>query len=231
MPKRRRPYTEKLHLVKAREYYGEVREYFGEEIARMMIEDFERLPEGPGKRRVREILSTFQRIGEIVQSASSLDKADWARRGGIKPDNHPLVKEASLLERKLWQAFKRYQMTPYVIILELWGGGNAPIWPLTPHLTFGVQLRSATKKKAKFSMRAEMEGKIVECLLECIKHGALHRILTCSCGKLFFQRFSHQHFCSEKCRSKSYQDSATWREYRRRKAREYYHLHKTGKVK
>lgn len=57
------------------------------------------------------------------------------------------------------------------------------------------------------------------------------RIRECSCGKWLFARFSHQRFCSAKCRERSFKSSPEWKAYRREKAREYYRLHKSGKVK
>lgn len=61
------------------------------------------------------------------------------------------------------------------------------------------------------------------------RHGP--RIAQCACGTYYFRRFSHQRFCSETCRLKEFRSSAEWKAHRRRKAREYYWLHKSGKVK
>ena len=53
----------------------------------------------------------------------------------------------------------------------------------------------------------------------------------CSCSKAFYPRLSHQRFCSEGCRLSFYAKDEKWQTYRRNKAREYYWLHKSGKVK
>src|SRR5262249_37148000 len=54
--------------------------------------------------------------------------------------------------------------------------------------------------------------------------GLLDRLATCRCGRWFFARFAHQRFCSAKCREQDFRTSDQWKEYRRRKAREYYRL-------
>lgn len=59
----------------------------------------------------------------------------------------------------------------------------------------------------------------------------LPRVQQCVCGKWFFARFAHQRFCSAKCRENTFHSSSEWKEYRRKKAREYYALHRSGKVK
>lgn len=57
------------------------------------------------------------------------------------------------------------------------------------------------------------------------------RIRECVCGKWLYSKFSHQRFCSSKCREKAFKSSPEWQEYRRNKARDYYWLHKTKNVK
>ena len=68
-------------------------------------------------------------------------------------------------------------------------------------------------------------------LIDAIKSGALSKVKSCACGKYFYQRFSHQKFCSDECRVRENQNSEKAREYRRTKQREYYHLHKTKNIK
>jgi len=59
----------------------------------------------------------------------------------------------------------------------------------------------------------------------------LTKVRECSCGRWFFVKFSHQKFCSARCRDKANKSSPQWKEYRRKKAREYYWLHKNRNVK
>jgi hypothetical protein len=63
-------------------------------------------------------------------------------------------------------------------------------------------------------------------------HGeGLSKVKECSCGKWFFLRFEHQKFCSARCRDKAHKTLPESKEYRRKKAREYYWLHKNKNVK
>ena len=59
----------------------------------------------------------------------------------------------------------------------------------------------------------------------------IHRIGTCICGKWFFAKFSHQRFCSTACRELAFRSSPEQQEVRRKRAREYYRLHRSGKVR
>jgi hypothetical protein len=60
---------------------------------------------------------------------------------------------------------------------------------------------------------------------------ALTKVKECRCGKWFFLKFVHQKFCSAVCRDKANKSLPQSKEYRRKKAREYYWLHKTKNVK
>lgn len=68
-------------------------------------------------------------------------------------------------------------------------------------------------------------------LSKLAEKGLLDHLRECTCGKWIWARFSHQRFCSSKCREKRFRSSPEWREHRRKKAREYYWLHKTKNVK
>jgi hypothetical protein len=59
----------------------------------------------------------------------------------------------------------------------------------------------------------------------------LGHLKECVCGRWIWARFSHQRFCSARCRERHFRSSEKWKEHRRQKAREYYRLHKSGKVK
>jgi len=67
--------------------------------------------------------------------------------------------------------------------------------------------------------------------LVTLPQGCIVRILECVCGKWFYRRFSHQRFCSGRCRDKAHKSTPESREYRRKKARDYYRLHKNKQTK
>lgn len=70
-------------------------------------------------------------------------------------------------------------------------------------------------------------GAVLDLLNVFREPGSWWRVSHCHCGRYYFRRFRHQRFCSEVCRVKKFRSSEEWKEYRRRKAREYYWLHKT----
>ncbi len=67
--------------------------------------------------------------------------------------------------------------------------------------------------------------------LNLIDSGLIFKIQRCRCEEFFFQRFSHQRFCSEKCRIAEFRTGDEARVRRNAYARKLYHLHKTQNVK
>jgi hypothetical protein len=59
-------------------------------------------------------------------------------------------------------------------------------------------------------------------VIELAKLGLLNRIQICECGKWYFRRFTHQKFCSPKCRVKFLESSEERKEQKRQRARENY---------
>lgn len=94
----------------------------------------------------------------------------------------------------------------------------------------GSQLQwTPTKKKRNEELYDDSDA--VFDLMELARQGLLERLKVCPCGRWIWARFSHQRFCSARCREKEFRSSPQWKEHRRRKTREYYRLHKSGKVK
>jgi len=75
------------------------------------------------------------------------------------------------------------------------------------------------------------EAGAIKTALELIQSDLIWKVGRCKCGKFFFRKFSHQHFCSEKCRIANFRSTDEARAKRNEYARKLYHLHKTGKVK
>jgi hypothetical protein len=74
-------------------------------------------------------------------------------------------------------------------------------------------------------------GAVFELLNVFREPGSWWRIAQCRCGRYYFRRFRHQRFCNEVCRVREFRSSAEWKAYRRKKAREYYWLHKKKNTK
>jgi hypothetical protein len=94
------------------------------------------------------------------------------------------------------------------------------------YFNWGFGHRRITRRIAVREMDA------VQKLIDIADNGQFSALTVCvACEKWFFRKFSHQRFCSESCRMGNYRQSDSWKAYKRDKAREYYWLHKLGKVK
>jgi hypothetical protein len=68
-------------------------------------------------------------------------------------------------------------------------------------------------------------------VVELAKQGLLYRVRRCNCRRYFFARLPAQRFHSAACRIQFWEASPERKQRRREKAREYYHLHRSGKVR
>lgn len=76
------------------------------------------------------------------------------------------------------------------------------------------------------------EGKAVSAFIQLGEAGLLGRVRRCNhCQKWIFARFPHQSCCSAYCRERFFRSSEHWKAKRRKKAREYYWLHKNKNIK
>jgi hypothetical protein len=107
------------------------------------------------------------------------------------------------------------------------GGGIGPLEENLGRATFGfVELVAPGA-----NVTAE-ECHAVRAVMKLTELGALQKLRKCKeCGNWLYARFEHQQFCAKRCQIKHNASSEQWKEYKRNKAREYYHLHKTGKVR
>jgi hypothetical protein len=68
-------------------------------------------------------------------------------------------------------------------------------------------------------------------VVELAKQGLVGKVRKCDCGKYFFARLPSQRFHGKECRVQFWEKSPERKARRREKAREYYNLHKSGKVR
>jgi hypothetical protein len=86
--------------------------------------------------------------------------------------------------------------------------------------------------KVGTSAAAAYECIAAHALMRLAELNSLGSLRTCKqCGLWLFAKFAHQQFCRRECRIKQNSSSNEWKEYKRNKAREYYQLHKSGKVR
>ena len=76
------------------------------------------------------------------------------------------------------------------------------------------------------------EQRAVAAFIQLGESGLLERVRRCShCQKWIFARFPHQSCCSAYCRERLFRSSEQWKAKRRKKAKEYYWLHRNKNVK
>ena len=72
----------------------------------------------------------------------------------------------------------------------------------------------------------------IDAIVELAHERLLSSVKKCLlCGKWLFATFSHQRFCSEKCRTYHNQSSPEFKQKRRKYMREYYRLQRNGNTK
>jgi hypothetical protein len=114
---------------------------------------------------------------------------------------------------------------------------------VTPLLANGVEhiavWNTANKPRAKVRVQPPdgvhftiTEDEVLLAVAELYVALMIDRLRQCThCQQWLCARFSHQRFCSARCRERHFQSSLEWKEQRRRRARQYYRLHKTKNVK
>lgn len=76
------------------------------------------------------------------------------------------------------------------------------------------------------------EQRAVSAFIQSGESGLLERVRRCNhCKKWIFARFPHQVCCSAYCRERLFRSSEHWKAKRRKKAKEYYWLHRNKNVK
>jgi hypothetical protein len=169
----------------------------------------------PGRRRLRCLLRNIRVL-----------KSNWVR---VTDENGEtgIVYQGSSEEyqranKQVFRLLRRYKFSPLVLAL---GGLLIPQWVpiMGPDGRFKRHWPPIAPEyddvQAVFELTWMTDGE------------GLRKIEECGCGKWFFIRFAHQKFCSARCRDKANKSSPQWKEYRRKKAREYYRLHKSQNTK
>ena len=202
MPKKRSHHTEPV-----------VRRFYGERLALELIERLNQPNHDAQLATVHEALA-------VCQKMYSLKSRLHMELSKIKEGTPPVVEEVTSLQSKLREILK-----PFVSRPEVSFSGSRPsdsdfnlFWNLDESSPFyGLRVRGQHQPHFLF--------------LRCVEAEIVQRIVQCGCSKFFYQRFSHQKFCSVSCRVQANQNTEAAREYRRSKQREYYRLHNTKNTK
>jgi hypothetical protein len=137
------------------------------------------------------------------------------------------MNEKSRLIREANRILRRCKVFRFVTDLHLNGVEHLADWIPTnkPRGVFEIESPNGTKNKVS-------EDDALLSVSELYVMLSIDQLRKCDyCQKWLCARFSHQRFCSARCREKRFQSSPEWKEQRRRKAREYYRLHRTKNVK
>ena len=188
------------------------REFSNERTANRMVDWLNAPSDDPARNRIRGLLRDLHFLAESWEEVE--DDGPAAR---IREDR---LEQFNRVHRRVSLLFRRYKFYPMV---WPWGPGFVQQWaPVSgPDGKFTGKWPPTdgySDNQAIFELTWLMPRDVT-------------KIRQCSCGRWLFARFSHQRFCSAKCREREFKSSPEWKEYRRQKAREYYRLHKSGKVK
>jgi hypothetical protein len=205
------------------------REYQGEDFVQPLINWFNLSPDKEGRERVGTIMALYARL----RNKRDLSKDDAPR----SPED---------LEVKLNYFLRYFQLKPTIRTDKATdkprGGPAFTGWEPVPGSQLAKNLKKATARLKTFA-RASPElcykddGTAIEGVfmgehdairiaLRIIETGWFWQMGPCECGKIFFRRFKHQRFCSEKCRIADFRNSDEARRRRNEYARELYHAKK-----
>jgi hypothetical protein len=222
------------------------REYQGEEKAEAFVNWLNSNAEQAAKNRIMNVVRLFltlylNRFGEGMSRGGdgfwqSQKESETKKRGVSESE---LQKTRSELERELQEALDYYRMTPSISLVVDEKRSNSVVlvgWRAAP----GSKMRrnqkpidlNADVSEEELLPGVEMgEAGAIKNALELIESGYIFKIFPCRCRRFYFQKFSHQRFCSTKCRIAASRDSDEARRKRNEYARKLYHLHKSGKVR
>jgi hypothetical protein len=184
------------------------REYSGQDEAMPLLEWLNEPTKDRGRRRVQEILEIFIHL----QKGWTVERTKDSVRAYYVGEDH--TKSLNRLG-KLLREYKYYPMM-------------FPLGSITGSHWFPVP--KGNKYTHGWAIDYDDANAVFD-LAQLADDELLKRVKKCHCGRWLFARFSHQRFCSVECREKEFRSSPQWKAYRRKKAREYYQLHKSGKVK
>jgi ribosomal protein S27AE len=203
MPSRVRRDTEHVDFTALQERWANLRRFRGEREATNFLDALQHLQDRP-KDRVLEVLRFLQKA-ETLANRTQTRAHNRAAREALEK----LIGNGGPLDR----ALAAYRVRP--LIFSYAGTGELQI-----------DFTAINEK------RSDEFGAIYEAI-ELARMGLTRRLRECSnCGAWFFARFSHQSHCAGgKCRIAEYRKSEQWKEYRRKKSKEYYWLRKNTNVK
>jgi hypothetical protein len=222
------------------------RTYSGEESAEILVSWLNQTAEEEAKTRIMQVISLYLELWFLCNESEAAQERRVGRKW-IKNDT-PEVRKRAKLEAELNEALEYYQTRPWIIFADGYRTDTrARI--VSPHFSslpakgseFAQKMKERLKSHPlpKLSNKRELvppgagmgETGAIRYTLALLESGYIFKIRRCRCEKFFFQRFSHQRFCSEKCRIAEFRTSDEARLKRNAYARKLYQLHQTKNVK
>jgi hypothetical protein len=228
-------------MAKAKSRIPEVREiriYQGEQAAGALVWWLNDYPDEKAKTRIKRVIALYREAYELCTETKS-PQLEW-KDGDWIFHKTAETRKLDALNEALNKALQYYQTSPRVEFMTLSNDrGYTFVAPVSSDPVAGSAFARNMKKPVPEAMWAaaagagmpHLESEVIQITLDLFKSGEICQIIQCPCGKFVFQRFSHQRFCSEKCRIADYKSSEEFRLKRNAKQRQLYRLHKQHNIK
>jgi len=159
------------------------------------------IEDGAGQGRVRKLVTTFHEafplFEKYIDQLGSNGDADIPEAPEVEKFEKELSKQAAHYKREL-----KFVLDPNPRTIFYWGLPRARTLP---------ELQ---------------ESHAINDMVSLASQNLLQRVCKCECDTWFFARFSHQQFCSPRCRSRHQRQSPEFKALRRKYMRDYYQLQK-----
>jgi hypothetical protein len=216
------------------------RQYHGQTNAESLVNWLNVTEDLVGRARIVSLISAFF---EAVEMERGTEHRFRHEEDGSAYDELTLnndVLEAT--QEKLDRLLGFYRVVPFIAIAASDQIGDVKFvvsWRPAPGSKLERQSRAVcvsrpgNKWKKHYEIPGGQMGEIgaLGHTLELIKSGLLSKIAECRCGKFYFRKFTHQRFCSQKCKLTEFRTNEEVRAKRNEYARTLYHLHREGNVK
>lgn len=191
---------------------GPLRPAQGEDALRYLINWLNSDPDTEEKARTRELLGLSKQLFELVHS-------------GTKPAHGLLDANVERLENEINLHLKRYKAVRAVFVN---GDDIRASWDAKP-----VRLSALARLTMEDyeNLLRHREFTMIHIVMDALESGLLPKIARCQCGTFFFARSSHSRFCSASCRVTYWENSEIRKAQKRKRARQYYSLHRNKNTK
>lgn len=214
------------------------REYQGEDKAGALVRWLNKPDDEEAKTRIKRVIALFREMYWHCKKMPAPELGSLVETRHDTPDS----RKYDDLHAELNRALKYYQTTPSIGFMAVSQGGiNKVAFAIhavpVAGSAFDRNTKACARTRPKLSggrLRTGLgdgEPKAIQLMLEVFRSGDIFKIHECRCGKYIFRRFSHQRFCSQKCRIAEYRSSEEFRVARNAKQRELYRLHKKNNIK